>query len=300
MDELFALRNLFYTGSFQQVINEANSRTQVSEASKLERKIYLYRAYIAQGKYKIVISEVKDSDSVDLRVVKLLAVYLHAKAQQDDTKREKVVKQLREEVLDEPANLGNTTIQIISGTIYYHEGLFEDALKVLVKNKKNLECVALIIQIYLRLDRVDLAKRELVGVKSWAEDAILAQLMEAWVGLRIGGDKYQEAYYIHEEIAQSPTSNTVKILNGQAVCHIHLGRYPEAEGLLLEALNKNNDDPEILVNLIVVSNLAGKPADVASRYLTQLKDVSPNHPFLQDLELKTFFFDRAAQRYSLT
>jgi hypothetical protein len=30
----------------------------------------------------------------------------------------------------------------------------------------------------------------------------------------------------------------VKVLNGQAVCNIHLGKHAEAETLLLEALNK--------------------------------------------------------------
>jgi len=69
MDELFALRNLFYTGAYQQVINEANSRSPLSESANQERKVYLYRAYIAQKKY-IVISDVKDSDIIDLRVVK--------------------------------------------------------------------------------------------------------------------------------------------------------------------------------------------------------------------------------------
>ncbi|CAG8594740.1 8176_t:CDS:2 [Ambispora gerdemannii] len=295
----FSFAGTGISGSYQQVINEANSRTQVSEAAKLERKTYLYRAYIAQGKYNIVISEVKDSDAVELRTVKLLAVYLQAKAAgQLDSKREETLNELSE-LLKEPANSLNSTIQIISGTIYYHEGLLEDALKVLMKNNKNLECVALIIQIYLQMDRVDLAKRELAATKSWAEDAMLAQLIEAWVGLRTGGDKYQESYYIYEEIAQSPSSNTVKILNGQAVCHIHLGRYPEAEGLLLEALNKNNDDPETLVNLIVVSNLSGKSSDVVNRYTTQLKEASPNHPFLQDLDLKNSLFDRAAQKFVL-
>jgi coatomer subunit epsilon len=44
--------------------------------------------------------------------------------------------------------------------------------------------VALIIQTYLKLDRLDLAKRELASTKTWAEDAMLAQLIEAWVGLR--------------------------------------------------------------------------------------------------------------------
>jgi coatomer protein complex subunit epsilon len=42
----------------------------------------------------------------------------------------------------------------------------------------------LIIQIYLKLDRLDLAKRELASTKTWSEDAMLAQLIEAWVGLR--------------------------------------------------------------------------------------------------------------------
>ncbi|CAG8445959.1 21918_t:CDS:2 [Dentiscutata erythropus] len=300
MDELFGLRNLFYTGSFQQVINEGSSRTSVSESAKLERKIYLYRAYIAQGKHNIVISEIKDSDPIDLRVVKILAVYLQSKSggQASETKKEEVLKELKE-IVSDTANASNATVQIVAGMIYYHEGLFEDALKILVRHNRNLECVALIIQIYLQLDRLDLAKRELAATKTWAEDAMLAQLIEAWVGLRTGGDKYQEAYYIYEEIAQSPSSNTVKVLNGQAVCNIHLGRYPEAESLLLEALNKNNSDPDTLVNLIVVSNLIGKPTEVVNRYITQLKEVAPNHVFLQDLDLKTSLFDRSAQRFAL-
>lgn len=302
MDELYSIRNLFYTGSFQQVINEANSRAVVSEASKLERKVYLYRAYIAQGKSNIVISEIKDSDQIDLKVVKILATYLQSKNTLGDAKKEEVLKEINEVILSDASNTLNSTVQIIVGTIYYLEGLYEDALKVLIRHNKNLECVALIIQIYLQLDRLDLAKRELASTKTWAEDAMLAQLIEAWVGLKNGGDKYQEAYYIYEEIAQSPSSNTVKILNSQAVCNIHLGRYPEAESLLLEALNKNNDDPDTLVNLIVVSNFTRKhteATEIINRYANQLKEVAPNHPFLQELDLKTSLFDRAAQRFAL-
>ncbi|CAG8767990.1 15969_t:CDS:2, partial [Gigaspora rosea] len=144
------------------------------------------------------------------------------------------------------------------------------------------------------LDRLDLAKREIAATKTWAEDAMLAQLVKAW-----DGDKYQEAYYIYEEIAQSPSPNTVKVLNGQAVCNIHLGRYLEAENLLLEALNKSNSDPDTLVNLIMLSNLIGKPTEVFNRYITQLKEVAPNHVFLQDLDLKTSLFDHSAQRFAL-
>lgn len=56
---------------------------------------------------------------------------------------------------------------------------------------------------------------------------------------RKGGEKYQEAFYIYEEFGQSGGSEpSLKVLNGQAAANIALGRYPEAESLLLEALNK--------------------------------------------------------------
>lgn len=53
-----------------------------------------------------------------------------------------------------------------------------------------------------------------------------------------GGAKYQDAFYIFEEFAQSNTAATVKLLNNLAVSNLALGRYPEAESQLLEALNK--------------------------------------------------------------
>ncbi len=33
------------------------------------------------------------------------------------------------------------------------------------------------------MDRLDLAKKELAAIKSWADDATLAQLVEAWVNV---------------------------------------------------------------------------------------------------------------------
>ena len=44
---------------------------------------------------------------------------------------------------------------------------------------------ALAVQIYLQMDRLDLARKEVAQAKSWAEDALLLQMMEAWVDLRV-------------------------------------------------------------------------------------------------------------------
>lgn len=35
------------------------------------------------------------------------------------------------------------------------------------------------------MDRLDLARNEVATVKTWAEDALLLQMMEAWVDLRV-------------------------------------------------------------------------------------------------------------------
>lgn len=42
---------------------------------KLERDVYLYSAYIAQKKYRIVIDEISDKSPVELRALKLLAEF---------------------------------------------------------------------------------------------------------------------------------------------------------------------------------------------------------------------------------
>lgn len=47
----------------------------------------------------------------------------------------------------------------------------------------------------------------------------------------------QEAYYIFQELCEKYTW-TVMLMNGSAVCQMHMGHFEEAETRLLEALNK--------------------------------------------------------------
>jgi len=99
------------------------------------------------------------------------------------------------------------------------------------------------VQAYLKISRLDLARKQLQAMKNAEDDATLTQITEAWVNIYLGGEKTQEAFYIFQELAEKH-SVTVRLLNGQAVCHIHAGRFEEAEDLLMEALervrNKNN------------------------------------------------------------
>lgn len=44
--------------------------------------------------------------------------------------------------------------------------------------------VALIIQIHLRQNRTDLAAKEAQRARKWAQDSLLVNLAESWVGMR--------------------------------------------------------------------------------------------------------------------
>lgn len=45
--------------------------------------------------------------------------------------------------------------------------------------------MALIVQIHLQQNRNDLALKEVTAARRWAQDSILVNLAESWVGLRL-------------------------------------------------------------------------------------------------------------------
>lgn len=48
--------------------------------------------------------------------------------------------------------------------------------------------MALIIQIHLQQNRTDLAVKEVSAARRWAQDSLLVNLAESWVGLRVVSD----------------------------------------------------------------------------------------------------------------
>ena len=79
--------------------------------------------------------------------------------------------------------------------------------------------------------------------------------------MALGGDKVQEAYYIYQEMIDK-LGSTALLLNGQAVTFLAQGKYAEAEAALAEAIEKDPNNPETLVNMIVLAHHQGKQPEV--------------------------------------
>lgn len=123
---------------------------------------------------------------------------------------------------------------------------------------------ALNVQIFIKMHRSDYAEKQLRIMQQIDEDHTLTQLANAWLNMAVvltvyftvvltnkkwsisaliyfllnqGGSKIQEAYLIFQDFSEKYPMTSL-VLNGKAVCCMHMGNFDEAETLLLEALNK--------------------------------------------------------------
>ena len=113
----------------------------------------------------------------DLAAVRIYATFASRKGAHDDASAAEAEK-LAEQQGD------NLTVQLLCGTVLARAGKQELALQLLAKHQGSLDAVALIVQIHLSQNRTDLAVKEAKGARSFAQDALLVNLAESWVGIR--------------------------------------------------------------------------------------------------------------------
>ncbi|KAG5945487.1 hypothetical protein E4U60_005203 [Claviceps pazoutovae] len=281
--ELINIHNHFHQGQYDQVVDFDTSAFSAENA--LPARVLVLRARIALGQAEDVLAEVKGESEPDLEVIGAFAEH--------DLGNTDVALETVEKLASSAAD--NVTVQVIGGTVLQAAGKSEAALALLSQHQGSLEAVALIVQIHLQQNRTDLALKEVVSARSWAQDSLLVNLAESWVGLRVGGEKYQQAFYVFEELAQAPATASIRSLVSQAVCELHLGRLEEAQAALEEALNKDGQNADAIANMLVLQVVSGRDD---SQYVELLKKADPKHQLLVDMEEKSALFDQAAMRYT--
>lgn len=119
----------------------------------------------------------KEGNAPDFTAVKALAQ--HTAGQTTEA-----VKEI-ERLAESEASESNATVQILGATVLQAEGKTEEALALLGKHQGSLEAVALTVHIHLQQNRTDLALKEVQAARKWAQDSLLVNIAESWVGLRV-------------------------------------------------------------------------------------------------------------------
>lgn len=283
VDRLFDVKNLFFLGQYQQCILEAQKLNTKVEEEKIAKEVFMYRSYIAQSKASLVLNEISErTDNPSLKAVRRLAEYQNA------ADKQRIAKQIQEEVSERTSPTDDTSC-VVAALILNEENNPEDAMRILSKSD-SLEAHSATVFTLLQMDRVDLAAKELKKMNDIDEDATLTQLALAWINMTVGKDKLNDAYYIYQEMmdkyGQSP-----RLLICQSAVLILQGKYKDAEALLHEAQLRDANNCEALVNLVTLSQFLGKDNEVMKRYISQLRDINPNHPWVIDLKAKENLFD---------
>ncbi|KAF2774349.1 hypothetical protein EJ03DRAFT_340520 [Teratosphaeria nubilosa] len=286
--ELVNIHGAFVQGQYNSVINDYTI-SDFSPPNHLPAQILQYRAQLELGQHDDLLQAVSASDAQstpDLAAVRIYASYLKSPSDSIVDEAEKLAEQHGND---------NLTVQLLCAAVLARGDRQEQALQLLSKHQGSLDAVALAVQIHLLQHRTDLAVKEARSARSFAQDALLVNLAESWIGMRQGGEHYQKAFYVFEELAQAPSSQSATSLIAQAVSEMHMGRVEEAETALNTALELEPQNATGLANKFVLDTVAGRDASEAR---AKLESVDKEHEVLRDMLAKREQFQAAMAKFN--
>ncbi|KAL1412833.1 hypothetical protein Q8F55_000582 [Vanrija albida] len=293
-DPLYHVKQLFHQGSYKATIAEASAQpiTPGDDAAALPRAVYVARAHLA-----LQPAQAREAAAVlapllalspappSARAAAALATYLSSSGQE----RAAAVDEVRDLVLEVEGDEVEADVEgptrVLAGTIFVLEKENEEAVATLTEGaaKTDLECIALLTQLLLALDRRDLAQQQYAAAKRIGNDSTLVQAIEAWIGLKT-------AYYFYEELYQLPAGRTPPVLASHAAAHLLLSHVDEAKADVQEAQGRDGGADD--ANVLAVATSLGDDEAAAKLAATA-------HPFATDLAAKDKAFDEAAAKFAI-
>jgi len=164
----------------------------------------------------------------------------------NDFAQESIINQLKSMVGGTP----NPSVQLTAAQVLLAAGQTKEALQC-VHLGTIMEHIALTLQIYLKIDRLDLAKQQLSLLRQADEDAVLTQLCSVHVNLATGSAGAADALHTLTSLTEQYGPSSF-LLNLTACGLMQQGDYAGAESKLLECLRDHPECPipDTLVNLL--------------------------------------------------
>lgn len=291
-DELYTLRAQYWLGHYRLALEEgkAISRRPMAPHLKTEREEFILRAHLALGEYDKVLKETQSSTQPGLRALGIHATYLTS------NDKDEVISSLKA-CLALPECANSTSFQLTACHIFLEHGLTREALQC-VHLGIAMDHLALSLQIYLKINRLDLAENQLRLLKQADEDSILTQLCSAYLSIATGRSAIHDATHVLSMLSEQ-YGPSVSLLNLSAVAQMTAENYEAAEGILEEAAKEEDNAVDTLINTIVCALNMGKGLDSVSDTIDTLKKKWPSHPFVEGLERVDSAFDRESIKYAV-
>lgn len=296
-DELYTLRAQYWLGHYTLALEEGRqaARRPMPPHLKAEREEMMLRCQLALCQYDLVMAEGGGASKPPA----LQALALHAKFLSDPStdSRAAVIDNLKL-LLASPESASNTSLQLTACHLFLGANLTREALQC-VHMGLTMEHLSMCIQIYMKIDRLDLAEESLNLLKQADEDSILAQLGSAHLAIANGKSRSDDAVHILRGLGEQ-YGPSVMLLNTLAVANMVGGKYEAAEGNLREALADETGgakDADTLINMVVCAQHLGKKGEETFKYLNMLKSGHAGHPFVEGLVQVERAFERESHKY---
>ncbi|KAF8216520.1 coatomer epsilon subunit-domain-containing protein [Mycena galopus ATCC 62051] len=298
--ELYHVKQQFFLGAYKTLIGL--SLPDSSSPDYIPTLVYQARAHIALNDPAAALALVPaDSENVAVKAVAALARYVSAT---EGPSQEAALEELRDLAVEiegedvEGTDWDKLSVRVLAGTAFARAGEVEEALETLFSETEDLEAVAVIVQIYLSINRTDRAKKEFDRAKQWAEDDLLLQLIESSIGLVAAKDGYSNANSFYTEQLGNPSLSSPHILTARGVTRILRNEIPEAKSDLEESLEQQKADAETLAAFVVAAGIESKKGE-AEELWARLQTEHPTHPLVLDVAQKAALFDESAAKFTV-
>nr|ODN93954.1 hypothetical protein L203_00122 [Cryptococcus depauperatus CBS 7841] len=302
-DPLYRVKQLFHQASYQACISETSElpHTPSDDLSSLHRALYIARCHLAltppapTAAHSVLAPFLSLNPApISARSVAAFSSFLEA----DADEKEQRVEEIRDLVLEVEGGdeSEESTVRIIAASVFILIGEKEEAVATLTEGaaKQDLECIALLVQLLLTINRRDIALSVYSSAKKINSDSMLVQAMEAWIGLRTGAQPLEQAHFYYDELFNLPGTRTASLLASHGATHYLRGNIDEAKADVAQASQEpDGKSPDVLA--------LGTSLNVPGFYeqVMELANVAPTHPYILDLAEKSKLFAEAAAKFSV-